>query len=118
MIYLASPYSGTPEKMQERFEATELFLSQEIARRYAAERYFPGALDLSIVSPIIHMHSLAEKYKLPTTTDFWWEYNKGLLDVAGSLLVLKLSNWDQSKGVQREIGYATGLGLEINYAEQ
>jgi hypothetical protein len=102
-IYIASPYSGTPEVMQERFEAAELFTVRLLNE------------GLPVYSPIVHCHALAEKYDLPKDFDFWQNHNRAILSKASGLIVLRLDGWRDSRGVQAEIEFANQCGIGIEY---
>lgn len=95
MIYLASPYTHSdPAIMLARFEAAERFVARAIAR------------ERPIFSPIVHCHALAIKYSMPPEFKYWENYNLAMLGAAEELWVLKLTGWEDSKGVMAEIDAA------------
>lgn len=91
MIYLASPYSGTPEVMQQRYEAT---------RAVTADTLKDGEF---VYSPIVHCHDLALHHDIPKDFAFWSKYNFHMLDLADQLWVLMLPGWKESRGVTAEV---------------
>lgn len=101
MIYLASPYSGTPDEMESRYLAAE---------KATAYWLLQGKI---IYSPIVHCHELARKYSFPTDFNFWQHYNRGMLRHASELWVLKLSGWTESTGVTAEVNFAQQLDIEV-----
>lgn len=90
MIYLASPYSGTPEQMEARYKETLLWCA--------------GAMTVGvpIFSPIVHWHEAAKVHKMPTDAEFWWDYNRQMMCDSDAAVFLLLEGWEQSKGVQME----------------
>lgn len=98
--YVASPYSHELEwMMEERAEAV---------MKYCAEQFNKG---IHVFSPIAHCHEMAKKYNMPKDVGFWWSYNKTMLRFADTLLVLRLSGWDKSKGVAMERNLAAELEI-------
>lgn len=93
MIYLASPYSS-PLLTVRSFR----FLQ---ARDAAAALLRAGRL---VYSPIVHGHAIASAhYDLPTDHDFWMRHCFDMLARCDDLMVLQLTGWRESKGVQAEI---------------
>jgi len=96
MIYLASPYTNN---INWNFEKTEAIV---------AEMMKAG---LPVFSPIVHNHSIAEKYDLPKDYEFWKGYNRAILCKAAQLYILTLPSWEISRGVQDEIAFAKELHI-------
>lgn len=106
MIYLASPYThSNPTIAVSRFWDT---------RKFVAQRLKAG---LPVFSTIVHNHELAYLYGLPTDQEFWWKYNRAMLNKADEVWVLKLDGWEDSAGVQREIEYAQTKGIPVEYID-
>lgn len=89
MIYLASPYSGTPEQMQHRYNIT---------LAYTAEAIRQGN---KIFSPIVYGHHMADI--VGTSAAAWKEINDVMIARATDLWVLTIDGWQDSKGVKQEI---------------
>lgn len=102
-IYLASPYSNSPQR---NFEKAERFVAQKLKE------------NIVIFSPIVHCHELAWKYALPTEFAFWQQYNFAMLEKAEELWVLELDKWEESKGVQKEIEFAKDNHIPIMMIEE
>lgn len=102
-IYLASPYSGTKEEMQSRFEAIEAHTAGYLRR------------GVNVFSPIVHCHVLAQKYNLPTDALFWQKYNAAMLRHARSLEVLCIVGWRESEGVTWEVKIAKKFHIPVMY---
>lgn len=106
LIYVASPYSHRDEKVREaRYQATFIIVS-ELTKNDDTCLYY---------SPIVYHHPMTKQVIFPYTADFWWRYNKIMLDKADGLLVLQQEGWDKSTGVALEIGYARGKGLTVGF---
>lgn len=101
MIYLASPYSGTVEQMQERYLAAEASLAYWL---------LAGKI---VYSPIVQCHALAARYEMPTDFNFWQHHNRGMLRVAEELWLLTLDGWTESKGVTAETTFAQQCGIPV-----
>jgi len=105
LIYLACPYSGTPEEMEER--------TRKVTRETAALMLY----GYKIFSPITHSHYVAkylpEKYW--QDHDFWLEQDMAVLKHCGALFVYCLPGWQKSYGVNMEIKRANELGIPIRY---
>jgi Domain of unknown function (DUF1937) len=95
MIYLASPYSDPdPTVRERRFRCAEIALFLLLRDRVWA------------YSPIVHCHELANRNKLPTTHDFWLEYDFDFLRRSDALYTLVIDGWERSIGVAGERKFA------------
>ena len=99
-IYLSAPYTIHPEAC---------FMA---VNRKSAELMIQGNI---IFSPISHSHPIAVQEDLPNTHEFWMLQDLPFIEFCDELYVLQLEYWEQSKGVQKEIEYATKLGKPIKY---
>jgi hypothetical protein len=98
MIYLASPYSHPdPAVVEQRFQQVCLASSVLMAR------------GLFVFSPIAHTHPIAMAGKLPTGWDYWQRYDRRMIEACEQFYVLTIDGWQESKGVQAEIGIAREL---------
>lgn len=102
MIYLASPYSGTPEEQEERFQAVCC---------KAAELMRDGHM---VFSPIAHSHPIAF-YGLPKDFGFWEKMDCWWIRACTKIVVLMLPGWELSVGVRAEIDYAKQIGKAVSY---
>lgn len=104
LVYLAVPYShDDPDVRDMRFEA---------ANRAASELMREG---IYVFSPISHSHPIAMAGGLPLGWDFWEGYDRAILANCSAVIVLTLDGWQESKGVQAEIGIAHDLGIPVSY---
>lgn len=94
MIYLASVYSynATPELLEERFKLVETYVAKH--------------KDKPIFSPIVYGHQMAKDYDFPVNFEYWQERNHAFIDACDEVWILKMDDWDKSKGVADEIEYA------------
>ena len=106
MIYLATPYSHPdPDIRENRYL---------VVTRVAAELMNNG---YHIYSPITHSHPIALAGELPTSWEFWEQYDRTMLSVCTEMIVLRLVGWNQSVGIKAEISLAESMGLIISYMD-
>jgi hypothetical protein len=102
MIYLCSPYSHPdPFVREDRYLRTMQAVVHLMKQKEV------------VFSPIVHCHEIAKIADLPKDVDFWWEYNKGMIDVCTKVFYLRIEGWTQSKGLIREIDYAYEIGKKV-----
>lgn len=105
MIYLASPYSHPDMAIKvKRFEA---------AARAAA--HIMNKLDRVVFAPIPMTHPMAIYGELPGDWRFWKRFDTVYVGLCKELWVLKLSGWQESKGVLAEIAMAEEQGKNVVY---
>lgn len=100
--YLASPFSDPDPLVRDR--------------RYRAAIWAVGHYTRSrivVYSPIVHYHPPHAERKFPGSFDFWQYFNYNMIDAASGLWVLCIPGWEESKGVQSEITYATKVNLPV-----
>lgn len=96
-IYLASPYTHENAAVRD--------LRAQMANAFAARLMTSG---YAVFSPISHSHDLA-RYLAPELLldhDWWMRMDLPVLRAASLLLVLKLTGWEESRGVDAEIAFA------------
>lgn len=103
LIYLASPYTGTKEKQQERFE-----------QAVDCAGYLLN-MGVHIISPIIMCHQIVLSTEMPGDWSFWSKYDFNLLSKCDELWVLCLTDVEKSKGVGEEIKYAKENKVPIKF---
>src|ERR1700674_2823229 len=101
--YLASPYSHPdPAVRHQRYETAGRCLVWLLKQQ------------IWTYSPIVHNHNLAVAHALPTTYEFWDNYNQALLRVADELLVLCDDGYRTSRGIAAEIAFARNERIPIS----
>ena len=106
MIYLAGPYThDDPKIREERFEALT---------KKAAELMLDGYV---VFSPITYGHTISERHTLPDSWEWWRGQCFGILRHASRLIVLRLSGYSDSVGVNAEIKFALSIGLDIEWVD-
>jgi len=104
--YLASPYSHPIATVrQARFDR---------ACREAAKLMFEGE---AIFCPIAHSHPIELASGRIEGFDFWMAQDLPILEKSKKVKVLKLTGWDQSRGIKRETERARELGIPVEYIE-
>jgi len=105
-IYLASPYSGTPEEQEYRFRAVS-----RIAGQFIQEGHI-------VYSPISHSHPIAQECpRLGSDWQAWERMDREFIAWCDELWVLKLPGWDNSKGIGEEVMFATEIRKSIRFIE-
>ena len=103
-IYLASPYSNPDPAVREaRYMA---------ACRKTAQYASKG---LAVFAPIVHSHPLVPfmDQKDCMNFDLWMKMDLPLLKDADELHILCIDGWRASRGVTREIEFATAIGIPV-----
>lgn len=102
MIYVASPYSAAiPELIQQRYEQTFHFVLHQLREGHI------------VYSPVVYLHPLAVKGKLPTDAGFWMGFNLNMLRRSETLFLLQLPGWDKSQGVEVELNVCRTLDIPV-----
>jgi len=102
MIYLASPYTHEdPFVREDRYLRAMQALSFLLRDGHV------------VYSPIVHCHEMAKILDIPKESDFWWNYNKGMIEASRGILILRLDGWEQSIGIKQEREYAESMGKEV-----
>lgn len=103
-FYLATVYSSYPEGHEKACED---------AARMSALCINSGIM---VFCPITHSHPMVP-YLDPKRYDhnFWMKVDYMFLDNAIGLIVTKMTNWENSKGIALEIEYTKKLGKPIIY---
>lgn len=105
--YLATPYSHSDANV--------------VRERHALAMSAIAGLHLrghSIYSPIVHWHTAANKFALPTDAAAWQRENRALLRASGGMLVAIMGGWSISKGVGLELEWALEYDLPVALAMQ
>lgn len=104
-MYLASPYTGTPEVMLARFHEAKKALHALCHQR------------VWVYSPIVHCHQLALDHEMPTDFQFWLDYNHVMIEASCGIVVLGIDGWDRSKGVAEEMAFAKQIEKPIYFCD-
>lgn len=107
LIYLCSPYSGSPDP------AVRLRRFHEVCKK-ASELMNAGYL---VFSPVAHSHSIAVGWGLPLDFNYWEEFDRKMIAACDEMYVLRLPGWQESKGVAAEIQIAAELHKPITFVD-
>ena len=107
LVYLASPYSS-PHPVERDYR----YLMACKAAAYLIKQGY------EVFSPIAHSHGIAMVGDGLQHSELWYEADRRIFDICDLLVVAKIDGWDNSKGVQMEIGWARNKGIPIEYLEQ
>lgn len=106
MIYLACPYSHLDSNVREyRFMK---------ANQMAALLMRDGHI---VYSPISHTHPIAMEGDLPLDWSYWQSVDEFYIRLCERVIVLMLTGWESSKGVQAEIEIARALDKPVEFME-
>ncbi len=100
LIYLAQPYTGTDEEMQDRYD-----IACEVTARLMNEGHY-------VFSPIAHSHGPAS-YGLPKDYAYWKGYCELMIPKCDEVRVMEIDGWTTSVGVAAEIKLADSLGIPV-----
>jgi hypothetical protein len=103
--YICTPYTHPEESVREERWEQSMEACARLAHKFV------------VYSPIAMWHSIALTYSLPTTWEFWWEQNKGIIDVVHCVVVVMFPGWTESKGVQAKIDYCKKVNKELIYID-
>jgi hypothetical protein len=104
LVYLASPYSGTPEQEESRFQQVAALAAEMMNAR------------VNLFCAIAHSHPIAVAGGLPRDWEFWQRYDEEIIALCGHLVVAtEIEGWDKSKGVAAEVEIAVRLGVAVTY---
>lgn len=107
MIYVASPYTS-----EDRTVLSRRFIC---VREYTAHLMASGQV---CFSPIVYGHQFVRDFEGPMDFLSWQAFNDRILTLAcSSVHVLKLSGWENSRGIAHELNLAKKHHLPITYVE-
>lgn len=104
--YLALPYTHSNKAVME--------LRAMVSDFIAAELFKAGRI---VYAPISSWHHVAIKYDLPQDFETWKELDKQFIKKCSKLLIITLSGWAESKGVNEEIALARKYNKPIVYLD-
>lgn len=102
LIYLAAPYSGSKEQIEQRIKEF-----CKVDALLMKDGYFT-------VSPLLK-HFTLEYANLPGTWEYWEEYSTQLMMQCKAMIIIKLDGWQESSGVAGEIRIAERNKVPIIY---
>jgi hypothetical protein len=104
--YLGTPYSnGNDYLVNFRAEMVDM-IATDLTNQGRA-----------IYSPISSWHTIACKFKMPKTFEFWETLNLSFLKQCKKLIVVMLPGWKESTGLAGEIEFAENNGIEIEHLD-
>lgn len=104
--YMATPYSTYPSGIDRAF----------IDAAIAAGEFIKHGIN--VYSPITHTHPIAVNSNMdPYSHDIWMPLDEQMMENAHGLIVLKMPNWQASKGISMEVEFFTVKFKPIIYME-
>lgn len=106
MIYLAHPFWSDSATIREERYKCVVEAGRELARLHKAQ----------FLSPLLQGYVIDSSETFGR--EYWISYSLALLSRCDSVLILPLTGWTESKGLQREIAAARTLGFPIHSPAQ
>lgn len=104
MIYVAAPYSSPLVGVQDqRLDRTFEFVLHLVKHGVTA------------FSPVVYFRPTALALNLLEDAATWHKHNMAFLRRADAVFVLRLTGWEQSKGVQIELKLARALHIPVEH---
>lgn len=113
-IYLAAPYSTGLIETSLTLRYAAMARRQKLINMAAAQLISDGHV---VYSPISHGCAIEPHIRTNMTHDDWLTQCRPLLMTARELRVLTLPGWRESRGVAREIEWATAAGIPVIYMD-
>ena len=108
-VYVLSPYTS---KDQSKMAYRAHLAARGIAELMENPEYYKYIF----FSPIVHYHQVASCLDtLPRHVEFWWDINFWYMQKASLALVLKLSGWQDSKGVAQELYWFKCNNIPVHF---
>jgi hypothetical protein len=104
--YLAIPYSDKDKNVMDFRAAVSDYIFAKLSNE--------GRI---VYAPISSCHSIAKKYGMPKTFEFWEKVCLEFVGLAYKLIVVRLPGWQSSVGLTAELKLAKILGIEIEYLD-
>lgn len=102
LIYLACPFRHEDVNIMKKRCAAAHFVAAELTSK--------GCF---VFSPLTHNEILIDICEDKVPKEHWMEFDLSILSICKKLIILKMSGWDISKGVQREIVFAKNKNIPI-----
>lgn len=106
LTYLASPYSDPCPAVRE-----SRYLDAVNAVAYLS------SLDMCVYSPIVSCHPIATKFKLPVNWETWKENDELMLSLSSHMVILRLPEWEKSKGISEEILICRRNDISVSFLD-
>lgn len=98
MIYLGQPYSSPDLELVK----TRVVFAEGVCAALNAN-------GIHVYSPIVHWHSIAHRFKMPTEAEHWRGENFHFIELCTAFYILALPGWVKSIGLEAEVRHAVKL---------
>lgn len=103
-IYVATPYThANPDVVAQRYDAAMDFVAWLLNNSPTVVPF----------SPILYCHPMAKVHKLPTDADYWWDFNRTIIDRSEGVYLLKMEGWELSYGIKKELEYCKRQSIHV-----
>lgn len=73
---------------------------------------------ITVYSPIVHYHAVAQAYSLPTDALYWTLANRTMLWHSRGIIVFRLPGWEESTGLTAERRWAKEWKKPVFYLSE
>lgn len=102
LIYAATPYSKYIDGPEAAFQDAAVIMGDLVRS------------GLKVYSPICHTHPIATYGNIdPMNHNIWLPFDEAIMNVCDALLVIQMSGWDQSYGIDYEVDYFATDGKPV-----
>lgn len=70
---------------------------------------------VTVYSPIVSCHPIAEVFNLETDHHFWTFQNQAMMEISERAVIVALPGWGNSAGIKAEIEFYSSLGKPIGF---
>ena len=102
LIYIGSPYTHKDKSVKQLRHDQVLDITADLLNQ-----------GFHVISPIVHCHPLSIKHNMRGDFEFWAKYNFALLSKCDVLLIVPLSGWKESVGLNAEIEFAQSNNIDV-----
>jgi hypothetical protein len=129
LIYLASPYTPTPEQIAALVAECDCGLTDacvfSAGLKIKRERFDAAVAAVAelmragahVLSPIASSHPVSLAHDLPGGYAYWQALDRELIDACAEVWVLCLPGFDESVGIADETAYALEHGKVVRYLD-
>jgi len=106
LYYFASPYSHKNAFVtQIRYEIVNYIATQMLEEGYL------------LIEPIAMCHNKAKTYGLDGSYKTWMDRDRGFISKSDGIIVVCLTGWEKSEGIEDEVRFAKSLDKEVTYLD-
>lgn len=113
LYYLASPYSYISPKNTLFHRLKSMYIRHKRFKQVTEAAVKLIQAGYTCLEPIAMCHYKSLRYTLPSGYKFWKTRDRWFIRKCDGIIILTLSGWKESEGVQDELNYARSLGKDV-----